>query len=229
MDKKLNQKLQSNLNITMRAIFFLLLLVPFSFAKILQKNEAVIIKNEMPAFEITLPADFKELARKEHSPLLLYAFVQETIPKTPLPITVTIQSLWNLLKKPHKLDLKTVKKSSPKGALVQIINVEALGFKLEAVRSLISIQGKDVVAYAVQVPVKPEAIQIVVGGGVEKETEIKSILDAMLGSIKAETNWLTAKQAGKKLSVGLGRLITVVFLILIIAVCFLYQKNKKHR
>ena len=79
------------------------------------------------------------------------------------------------------------------------------------------------VVYAVQIPTKPEAIQLLLGGIVSRDMEIKGILDKVLSSLKAESNWFSEYESSVRLGRGIGIVISVFIGIAVI----IFMRRKK--
>lgn len=88
-------------------------------------------------------------------------------------------------------------------------------FDLEVVTTRVAGGDQDGVMLAVQVPLAPEAAQLMVTGPATSEAQMRADLAHVLGSLGGRTNWLTIAQRSERLGsaigLGLGALIVAGF------------------
>ena len=91
-------------------------------------------------------------------------------------------------------------------ALVQLRSFKWKGFDLDGIRSDTAEGGMPVVILATQVPLRREAIQLIVAGPRDQAQRIEAIMASTLGSLEGETNWLTSTERAGRLGniVGWG-------------------------
>jgi hypothetical protein len=102
-------------------------------------------------------------------------------------------------------------KSSDLPAKSQLLTVRWNGVDIDAIRTDTSQAGTPLTVYTAQVPLRKEAIQVVVAGPTARATEALAILHSVLGSLKGETNWLSPTERA-------GRMGTIVGWVLGIAI-----------
>lgn len=84
----------------------------------------------------------------------------------------------------------------------------------------------DMVVLLAQLPSKPAAIQLVVGGPVSNEAAIRAVFDDALAHFDAPSNWLTDDERIKRTTEGVLRLATT-FVVLIIVVGAIVRAIRK--
>ena len=91
-------------------------------------------------------------------------------------------------------------------ALVQLRSFNWKGFELDGIRSDTAQGGMPVVILATQVPLRREAIQLIIAGPRDQAQRVEAIMASTLGSLEGETNWLTATERAGRLGniVGWG-------------------------
>jgi hypothetical protein len=65
------------------------------------------------------------------------------------------------------------------------------GFELDVIELPETLEGRQIINYNVQVPLKPEAIQLRVIGPRGEATRLRELLDNLLSGLKGESNWAT--------------------------------------
>ena len=105
-------------------------------------------------------------------------------------------------------------KASDLPAKSQLMTVRWNGLDIDAIRTDTSQGGTAITVYTAQVPLRKEAIQLVAAGPSGRATEALATLNSVLGSLKGETNWLSATQRA-------GRLGTIVGWVLGLAIGFI--------
>ncbi|MDB4928158.1 MAG: hypothetical protein JWM10_642 [Myxococcaceae bacterium] len=77
-------------------------------------------------------------------------------------------------------------------------------FDLEVVATRVTGGDQDSVMVAVQIPLAPEAAQLMLSGPATSETRMRADLAQVLGSLRGRSNWLTVQQRSEKLGTALG-------------------------
>lgn len=98
----------------------------------------------------------------------------------------------------------------------QLVQYKWKGFDIQGMHTDTAESGTPVVILAAQVPLRPEAIQLIVTGPRDQTDRVASIMTATLASLEGETNWLTSEQRSGRLGniagVGFG-IALLVFVI----------------
>jgi hypothetical protein len=115
----------------------------------------------------------------------------------------------------EKIDPKTVTASNPQ---VTIVTEKWKEFDIEVFRVPEQAGELQLLTFNAQVPLKPEAVQVAVIGDGTKESDLRSVLRSVLGSLDGPTNWLNTEQRAGQLAEGITRLAITVGVVLVIAV-----------
>jgi hypothetical protein len=90
---------------------------------------------------------------------------------------------------------------------------------IQGIRTRTTQEGRQVLALVAQVPMKPEAIHIVLGGSAGRESRIRMMLNEVLASLDGESSWLTsterAERGGRAFGVWVG--LAVVLFVVVMA------------
>jgi hypothetical protein len=99
----------------------------------------------------------------------------------------------------------------------QLLTLRWNGLDIDAIRTDTAQAGTPITVYTAQVPLRKEAIQLVVAAPRARATEALATLNAVLDSLKGETNWLSSTERA-------GRLGTIVGWVVGIAIGFLIAR-----
>ena len=111
-------------------------------------------------------------------------------------------------------------KSSDLPPKSQLITVRWNGLDIDAIRTDTASAGAPITVYTAQVPLRKEAIQVVVAGPSARATESLATLNTVLGSLKGETNWLSSTERASRLGRIVGWVIGIVIGLLIVRIVF---------
>ena len=107
-------------------------------------------------------------------------------------------------------------KSSDLPAKSQLLTVRWKGLDIDAIRTDTSQAGTPITIYTAQVPLRKEAIQVVVAGPRARATETLAILNSVLGSLKGETNWLSSTERAGRVGTIVGWVIGIAIGLIIV-------------
>lgn len=107
-------------------------------------------------------------------------------------------------------------KTSDLPAKSQLLSVRWNGLDLDAIRTDTAQAGTQITVYTAQVPLRKEAIQVVVAGPTARAAEGLATLNSVLGSLKGETNWLSATERAGRLGTIVGWVIGIAIGLLIV-------------
>ena len=79
-------------------------------------------------------------------------------------------------------------------ASMQLRTFKWKGFDLDGIRSDTTQGGTQVVILATQVPLRREAIQLILAGPRDQAERVGAIMASTLGSLEGETNWLSSEE-----------------------------------
>lgn len=89
-------------------------------------------------------------------------------------------------------------------------------FEIEVVRMQEKLEGVPCISLKANVPLKPEAILLIVFGETSREAELRGLLDEMLATLDGDTNWLTGSERGEQWGRVVGGILVGVIAVLIV-------------
>ncbi|SRR6266849_4130861 len=107
-------------------------------------------------------------------------------------------------------------KPSDLPAKAQVLTVRWNGLDIDAIRTDTAQTGTPITVYTAQVPLRKEAIQVVVAGPSGRATESLATLNSVLGSLKGETNWLSSTERAGRVGTIVGWVIGIAIGLLIL-------------
>lgn len=100
------------------------------------------------------------------------------------------------------------------------------GFDIDVIRTDTVESGTRVLIYAVQVPLRPEAIQLVLAGPSAQAAGAEPILTAILGGLEGQTNWLTSSERAGRWGNIVGWVVGIAIGALIVRMVVRRQRRK---
>jgi hypothetical protein len=107
-------------------------------------------------------------------------------------------------------------KSTDLPAKSQLLTVRWNGLDIDAIRTDTGQTGTAITVYTAQVPLRREAIQVIVAGPSARATEALAVLNSVLGSLKGETNWLSSAERAGRMGTIVGWVIGIAIGLLIV-------------
>jgi len=107
-------------------------------------------------------------------------------------------------------------KSSDLPPRSQLITLRWNGLDIDAIRTDTASAGAPITVYTAQVPLRKEAIQVVVAGPSARATESLATLNSVLRSLKGETNWLSSTERAGRLGTIVGWVVGIAIGLLIV-------------
>ena len=107
-------------------------------------------------------------------------------------------------------------KSTDLPAKSQLLTVRWKGLDIDAIRTDTGQTGTPITVYTAQVPLRREAIQVIVAGPSARATEALALLNSVLGSLKGETNWLSSTERAGRMGTIVGWVIGIAIGVLIV-------------
>lgn len=190
--------------------FFVMLLV--LVGGMLSDAHAEVVDNVLPPFRMTVPEGFVARLDQNKSDQIV------TYHRAGLPgdvgMIVAVDRLRGTIGR-EKPSLGELTKMGQADATIEPGKWRS--FDVWIVRQTQDVGGHPLVFFLVQIPLKPEAIQLKVATDAKNEAEARAILGQVLGTVEGETNWLTDGQRSRKLGEGVGRLVVVAMILLVVA------------
>jgi hypothetical protein len=117
-------------------------------------------------------------------------------------------------------------KASDLPARSQLMTVRWNGLDIDAIRTDTAQAGSPITVYTAQVPLRKEAIQVVVAGPSARATETLATLNAVLGSLRGETNWLSSTERAGRLGTIVGWVVGIAIGLLIVRMVVTRRKGR---
>lgn len=202
---------------------FFLSLHSVAYAEIINLAKNIIVRNDNSSFELIIPENFESFSKSLQPKDWLYGFKERTGFQDKAAITIGIELSDGSLDQGQNIDLYQWKRYFPQAISIQRIPLHVLGVEVYGLRIVISVDDLQSIMYIVQVPVTPVAIQITVGGLIEREKEIAQTLLRILSSVKAKDNWEVQMKTSAWLNWRLGLFIFLLFALVITV--YLYKRT----
>jgi hypothetical protein len=97
------------------------------------------------------------------------------------------------------------------------------GFDIDGVRTTFDQKGVPVVSYVSQIPLRREAVQLLVLAPESQEERVAELMNSTLATIQGETNWLTREQRAGLLGKSFGKA-GFVFLMIFLGVRYMRRR-----
>jgi len=107
-------------------------------------------------------------------------------------------------------------------ATTQLVTFTWKGFPIDGLSTRTSKEGIPVFVLASQVPLRREAVQLVVSGPGDQEARGTEMMTSMLTTLDGETNWLTPEQRAGRLGMIAG-----VWIVIGVAVIVLWRRKRR--
>lgn len=158
-----------------------------SFPPVFNNSETVYNKALGYSFEI--PEGFSRLPNTQAS--MQYSFAKLNADSTPL--VFNIEHLKGRIP-PKKIPFEILKSRSPFpiDAKLEEISADWQGFKLHGIRVAHNSTAGPVVLYIIEIPLSKRAIQLIVGGSADYDSENHKYFEKILSSFHGESNWIKA-------------------------------------
>jgi hypothetical protein len=187
---------------------------------------AVTVDDAEHGFRFTTPAGYADYP-EGRGPGVLHVFAHGK-PDEPSFSLIRIHALGGTIDR-SPIIKETVERAaheSVRGTGVELLRFDYRkiawkGFELDEVVSFIDAGGdRKLLTMTTQVPLRKQALQLVILGPAAEEARVGADLRALLGSIEGKSNWLSDYERGEKLGrlvgfavVALGALVFIVFMI----------------
>ena len=177
------------------------------------------VRNTELGYALTLPAGFRDypeaLAQKD----VVAAWTETTPASVNGGIILFVQRLHGVLPREglRQQDLP---------APTHLVSFTWKGFTIDGLSTRTEKDSIPVFVLASQVPLRPEAVQLVVSGPGDQEARGHEIMTSTLATLEGETNWLTSEQRAGRLGTVAGWWIGIG--VALIAV-LLWRKRRRAR
>lgn len=157
----------------------------------------------LPDNFVSIPAEFAG------SPDVVGCWAGEASQPTRGAFVICVQRMHATLGRAHL-------KQADLPAQSQLLTVRWQGLDIDAIRTDTGQTGTPLTVYTAQVPLRREAIQVIVAGPSARAAEGLAILKSVLGSLKGETNWLTSTDRAGRIGTIVGWVIGIAIGLLLV-------------
>lgn len=186
---------------------------------------AGMLKDEELNFSVYIPDSFNEYSEGKINPNILYSFMKTDINGEP-ELMINIERLGGTIgREPLRKDVELIKDILPEGSTVDIYETTWREFTIQGMVSNAMINGMPVYTNAVQLPLKGEAVQIIVGGPQAAQAAIDATSKELIKSFEGKSNWLTEDERIESLFEGVGKF----FILAVLVIFWIYNSRKKRR
>jgi hypothetical protein len=146
---------------------------------------AHLLKNDRLRFSIDIPEGFREYPEGKQSPTIENVYIKGVVGGGEALTVINIERLGGLIPKNKPLR----REEMPPGFRGELTTRNWRGLKVDTIMAFVQQNGFKMVVYEIQIPLKPSAIQLGVGGPETKRAELSQLADTLLSSLEGETNW----------------------------------------
>ena len=100
----------------------------------------------------------------------------------------------------------------------QLVSYKWKGFDIQGLRTDTTQDGLQVSVFVAQVPLRKEAVQLVIAGPRDQASRMAAIMTSTLASLEGETNWLTSAERSSRLGQGVGVIAAILILALVVRI-----------
>ena len=159
-------------------------------------------------FTAQLPAGFVDFPQGRNSPDIICSFAKGDLTDAEPDIVVQIEKLPGVIgREAMKADRIAANVDA------SLFEERWKSFKVQGFRIRETFGSVTAITRNVQVPLKPQAIQVRVVGEESRDQELVAIMRQILSTLDGETNWLTGQERATRLLEGGGRLLLFVVLL----------------
>ena len=106
----------------------------------------------------------------------------------------------------------------PDTTVTQLTRFRWKEFVIQGLRTTRLQDGVHSVAIVAQVPLKPEAIQVVASSPLYQEEHARAMLEDVLASLEGQSNWLTSAQRSERMGKAVGTWIAIGVAVLVVVI-----------
>lgn len=197
--------------LTFACSFFVMVLLLVS--GLYSDARAEVVENVLPPFRLTVPEGF--VARRDQNKTdQIVTYHRAALTAGDVGVIVAVDRLRGTIGR-EKPSLGELTKMGQADATIEPGKWRS--FDVWVVRQKQDVGGHPLVFFLVQIPLKPEAIQLKVATDAKDEAEARLVLGQVLATVEGDTNWLADGQRSRKLGEGVGRLVVVAMILLVVA------------
>ena len=143
------------------------------------------LKDDRLHFSIDIPEGFREYPEGKKTPTIEHVYIKGVVGGGEALTVINIERLAGLI--PRNKPLR--REAMPPGFRGEVTTRNWRGVNVDTIIAFVEQNGLRMAVYTMQVPLKPSAIQLSVGGPESNRNELGQLADTLLSSLDGETNW----------------------------------------
>jgi len=148
-----------------------------------------VLTNGLLRFSMEIPEGFVDWPEGAVSANVVHCYAKLLDGSNDLRLVINVQRLNGVIPPNQPLRREEVAQHAPPGTKLDLIQMSWRGYTVDTFVSELSQNGSEVIAYGIQVPLVPAAIQLNVGGPISQRQEIEKLADDLLASLDGNSNW----------------------------------------
>jgi hypothetical protein len=186
-----------------------------------RESRAVSVSEPSLGISFTLPDGFERLRDEEDQADFVRVY-RKLVVGEPIAYIVGVERLGGVLP-------RTDVQQAPKDGPVKFSVGRWKDFDVIVGQVSEELNGAPATVFNVQIPLKPEAVQLKFIGPASRAAELRSLVDETLLTLKGDTNWLSAEERWERLATGARRLGITVGVVALIAAWLVYIVRRVRR
>jgi hypothetical protein len=152
---------------------------------VVHSASAHLLKDDHLHFSIDIPDGFREYPEGKRAPTIEHVYVKGVVGGGEALTVINIERMDGLIPRNRPL----AREQMPPGFKGELTTRNWRGLKVDTIVAPVDQSGANMIVYTMQIPLRPAAIQLNVGGPASKQTEIDQLVDTLLASLDGDTNW----------------------------------------
>jgi hypothetical protein len=155
------------------------------------------VKNAEFGYTLTLPEGFQDYPEGRSQKDVVDSWTETAPVSEHGGVILFVQRMHGVLPREHM-------RQQDLPATTHLVALKWKGFDIDGLSTQTSKEGIPVFVLASQVPLRREAVQLVVSGPGDQEARGHEMMTAMLATLEGETNWLTSEERAGRLGTAAG-------------------------
>ena len=148
-------------------------------------SSAYLLKDDRLRFSVDIPEGFSDYPEGKQSPTSMHVFVKGVLGGGEALTVINIERMGGLIPKNKPLRREEL----PFEFRGELTRRNWRGLEVDTIVAQVEQNGLRMIVYTMQIPLRPTAIQLSVGGPESKREELGQLVDTLLASLEGETNW----------------------------------------
>ena len=151
----------------------------------IHSSSAYLLKDGRLRFSIDIPEGFRDYPEGKRVPTTEHVYIKGIVGGGEALTVINIERLGGLIPKNKPLR----RENMPLRFSGEMTTKNWRGVNVDTIIAPVEQNGLRVIVYTMQIPLRPSAIQLNVGGPESKREEISHLADTLLSSLEGDTNW----------------------------------------